>query len=310
MDKLKKQVIGYFLIFSFAIAVVESMVDSIFDDYLFKIIADDSIKMKIFLFLYITIAILIFVFFGFVFSKIVCKKIENEAHRQLNDRNMLYTNITHDLKTPITSIMGFAKALQDKKVNENEKDRVIDIIYTKAKRTDELINMLFGYTKLETDGYQMVIKEQEICTVLRNIVALNYESFEEKKINLDIDIPEHKIMINIDEIEISRAINNLIVNAYRHNKQESKVGVILKVIDNKVKIIIADNGINISKDEEESIFKPFNCGDDSRKMSNGSGLGLAISQKIVEKHGGRLCVEHNILGYVKGFVIYLGEIVV
>lgn len=78
-----------------------------------------------------------------------------EIQRQTDERNMLYANIAHDLKTPMTSILGYAKALGDKKVELEQSEIVIDRIYQKAKQTDEPLNMLFEYTKLQTESYPL-----------------------------------------------------------------------------------------------------------------------------------------------------------
>ncbi|MDO5147685.1 MAG: HAMP domain-containing sensor histidine kinase [Eubacteriales bacterium] len=242
---------------------------------------------------------------AWLFSRAITKKINAEIQRQTDERNMLYANIAHDLKTPMTSILGYAKALGDKKVELEQAEIVIDRIYQKARQTDELLNMLFEYTKLQAESYPLNKMEADICRVVRSVAAGQYEAFEEKNIRLEIDIPDEKILVSCDVLQMTRAVSNLIINAYKHNAEGSRVGIKVRKEENGVWIIVADTGMDIRKEESEIIFEPFVSGDASRNASYGSGLGLAIARKIVEKHGGTLTVEHREVSYVKEFVICL-----
>ena len=103
-------------------------------------------------------------------------------------------------------------------------------------------------------------------------------------------------------------MNNLIINAYRHNSRGTVVLIKVHVVAGTVFVTIADNGNEISKELMEKIFKPFICGNASRTSGSGSGLGLAIAARIVEKHDAKLYVENGISGYTKGFVIQLRKI--
>lgn len=180
---------------------------------------------------------------------------------------------------------------------------VIDRIYQKAKQTDELLNMLFEYTKLQTEGYPLNKTETDICSIVRRAAAGQYEAFEEKNIRLEIDIPDEKIPVSCDMLQMTRAVGNLVINAYKHNDEGNRVGIMVRKDAGRIFIIVADTGRDIRKEESEIIFEPFVSSDTSRNAACGSGLGLAIAKKIVEKHGGTLTVEHKEAGYVKEFVI-------
>ncbi|WP_167956319.1 sensor histidine kinase [Anaerosporobacter faecicola] len=305
MNKLKKQIIRYFLLFSFLIAVLESIVDSFFDDYVFLVLPENSIKMNMAFGCYIVLSIGIFLVVAVVFYRILSRIITEETKKQINEKNLLYANITHDLKTPITSIMGFARALKDNKVKEEEYEESIHIIYEKAKQTDELINTLFQYSKLETDTYQLQLQTCDISTLVRNLLAESYQEFENRQMQVAIAIPEEPILCEIDSVELSRAINNLLVNAYKHNNPGTEIGVKVEALQWKVKIVIADQGDVIDPSLLEELCKPFICGSESRTNKGGSGLGLAITRKIVAMHQGRLFIDTKIEGYTKGFVIEL-----
>lgn len=300
MNKLKKSLIGYFIIFAFVTAIAESNMDSIFEPYINTINNASAGRIAVFFYLFISIAVP--VIFSILFAVIVNRKVAAETQRQLNDRSSLYASITHDLKTPITTVMGFSQALKEGRVKESDMPSVLDAIYLKTKRVDELMDLLFAYTKLSTNEYQMHLEPTDLCRLVRECAAQNYEMFEDKKMTVEIDIPEHRIMRKADYMELSRAVNNLMINACRHNAAGSRV-LIRITDDKKAGIIIADNGNAIAKEIEDRLFEPFVCSDESRNSNGGSGLGLAIARQVVEKHRGHIYIEHDISGYSKGFVI-------
>jgi signal transduction histidine kinase len=303
MEQLRKSIVRKFILYSFAIAVIESVIDSIFDDAIFPNIPAHGVQEVITMSAYIIISLLVFLLFGLLYARNISKLIKEEADRQVNDRNLLFANIVHDLKTPITTILGFSQALSNGKVKEIEKADVIHSIYEKARGADDLVNRMFQYTKLSTDEYQMHFECQDVCRILRESVALQYELFEERKIELELDIPEETITCALDNMEFGRALGNLLTNAWKHNVRGSKVFIGIESVESTVRIVIADNGKDISTDQEETIFDPFICADESRNSRNGSGLGLAITKKIIEKHRGLIYITHEIKGYTKGFVV-------
>jgi signal transduction histidine kinase len=176
--------------------------------------------------------------------------------------------------------------------------------YGKSKKVNELLDLMFQYAKLDSLDFEMKLQEVDLGRLIRDAVALHYNEFEIKNIELNIEIPQKPIKKELDNLEFSRAISNLIVNAYKHNKNGSKVNIRLEDNDG-IKIIVADNGENIADEIKETIFNPFICGDESRNSKAGSGLGLAITKKIIDKHGGKIFIDSNIEGYTKAFVIEL-----
>lgn len=130
------------------------------------------------------------------------------------------------------------------------------------------------------------------------IYHLNITSIHDKQ-------PEAGVLADIDKAEFSRVIENLIVNAVKHNDYGIKILSKLKSTNGKIKIIIADSGTPISKEDIDRVFEPFHSSDDSRITKNGSGLGLAIAKRIVELHHGKIFINDNIVGYTKAFVIEL-----
>ncbi|MCR5045454.1 MAG: HAMP domain-containing histidine kinase [Treponema sp.] len=228
------------------------------------------------------------------------EKIKRNAE---NDRILLFANMAHDLKTPITSIIGFSKALNDGIIcDEEKKSEYIKTINTKAVRINALIDRVFEYVKLESSDNILKIEECDVAEILRNCVADFYTEFETKKISLEIEIPEKKIIKAVDPVEISRVFTNLLNNILKHNSEGIKA---LVKMDENGRVLIADSGEKISDELSQNLFKPFVSGDFSRNSKNGSGLGLSLSYKIMKKHGGNLSLKREIEGYTKAFVAEL-----
>lgn len=181
---------------------------------------------------------------------------------------------------------------------------MLNSIIQKSEQTDELLNIMFEYTKLSSGSFTLSVEKIDLGRLLREIVAGSYDNFEKKRITIDVDIPEMPIYALIDKIEMRRALANLIINAYSHNESNSKVWVALKSDpDSGICIIIADNGAEISPDEREKLFVPFICGDDSRTSTSGTGLGLSITKAIIEKHGYKISIKDMDKPYKKAFVV-------
>ncbi|SEW36190.1 HAMP domain-containing sensor histidine kinase [[Clostridium] fimetarium] len=223
-----------------------------------------------------------------------------------NRKNTLLSDIAHDLKTPITTISGYATALIDGLVKSPEKEvQYLEAIKAKSLRMDELIMLLFEYVKLDSVGFALSREKLDLAELLRENIALLYTDFETKKMEINMDIPTEAVNYEVDRIQFSRVIANLLNNAIRYNPEGSLVTIKLFVGD-CIKIVIADNGAPIGEEIVGHIFEPFVTGDESRNTKSGSGLGLSIAKKVVIMHGGDLVLDHEINDeYTKAFVITL-----
>lgn len=230
------------------------------------------------------------------------EKERKEAYDR--QRNLLLFDIAHDIKTPLTTVCGYARALVDDMVPEEEKKKeYLRAIYAKSLRMDDLITLLFEYVKMDSDGFSLHKEKADLGELLRENAALLYADFEENDIELEIEIPERAFPYEMDKVQMGRAITNILTNAVRYNEKGTKVCVSL---NEAYRLRIADNGTPIEDELAEHIFEPFSRGDKTRSTSGGSGLGLSISAKIVQMHGGELCLERQCPdGMAKAFVISL-----
>lgn len=230
------------------------------------------------------------------------EKERKEAYDR--QRNLLLSDIAHDIKTPLTTVCGYARALVDDMVSEEKKKKdYLQAIYTKSLRMDDLITLLFEYVKMDSDGFLLHKEKADLGELLRENIALLYADFEENDIKLEIEIPERTFPYEMDKVQMGRAITNILTNAVRYNEKGTKVCVSMS---ETYQLRIADNGTSIEDELAEHIFEPFSRGDKTRSTSGGSGLGLSISAKIVQMHGGELRLERRCSdGMEKAFVISL-----
>ena len=213
---------------------------------------------------------------------------ENQRKKLMNDKERMMADISHDLKTPITSIQGYAKALSDGIIVDEDKDKYIKIIYEKSKKLTELINIFHEYSKLEHPDFNLIFEKVDLSEYLRAYIALKYEDIVESGFNIEVDIPEEEMEMKIDKIQLQRVFDNILGNSIKHNEKGTNIYVSLEKKSDSYEIIIADDGKGIPKEIASNIFEAFTVGDESRNSRQGSGLGLAIAKTIVELHEGTI----------------------
>lgn len=212
-----------------------------------------------------------------------------------NNRNELISNISHDLKTPITSIKGFIEGIIDGVASSSEKkEKYLKAAYAKVNMVDYLIDELFLYSKLEVNGLSFEFDNVNLVEYLKDCFEELQLDTEEKgiKLNLNIDEGINPIVI-ADRDKIRRVIINIVDNAMKYIKKE-KGNITIKLEDNYdyAIVCISDNGQGIDNENLNNIFERLYRTDVSRNSSTGgSGLGLAISKKIIEGNNGEIWAE-------------------
>lgn len=246
-----------------------------------------------------------------VYSFIVAHKVEEirkydkEQREQFTKkRNLLLSDIAHDLKTPITTISGYAQALSDGMVETPEKQQeYLHTIQAKSMQMNRLINVLFDYVKLDSEGFELKTEKVNLSEFLREISAEMYTDIEEAGMELAVQLPLGKYEVMADKSQLARAVINLLSNAVKHNPKGTLIQVSLAGCQT---LRIADTGNKIDESLAEHLFEPFVMGDESRSSRAGSGLGLSIAAKIAEMHGGKLRLEQPAeKPYTKAFYMEL-----
>lgn len=217
------------------------------------------------------------------------EKIANEKKIE-NNKNELITNISHDLKTPLTSIIGYLELLNSTEISEREKDEYIQIAYNKSLRLKELVNELFEYTKLASN--ELILKKDRvnISVVLSQAVGESIINFSDKNIDVVLDNPYDELFCNVDSAQILRVFENLIKNAEKYSDINSVFKVVVRLYKEQIVISFRNKCTEIKEEDLENIFEKFYRKDKSRS-NEGSGLGLPIAKRIIELYGGNILAE-------------------
>ncbi|HAK46210.1 MAG TPA: hypothetical protein DCO79_09885 [Spirochaeta sp.] len=207
------------------------------------------------------------------------------------NRKELIASISHDLKTPITTIKGYVEGIKDGIADSPEKiEKYIDTVYAKSIMMDELIDSLFLFSKLDLNKVQFNFQNVDLSMFLSDICDEMRFDYPELEISLDAGSGAE---VKADRMHLHRVISNLIDNAVKY-RSEKKPGVEIKLsrAESFAVIELRDNGKGIAADEFSHIFDHFYRADPARTTTEeGSGLGLAISKYIIEAHGGSIKAE-------------------
>ena len=236
-----------------------------------------------------------------------------EFRKKENANNQLLTSLSHDIRTPLTSIIGYTDAIKKELLKnglndkydlqnviennntlENNKiiENYIDIVREKSYYLKEYLDNVFDWFKLNSNEFYLDLNDMEITELSRNIIKSWIVIFEEKDIDFDIEIEEKEIICNLDQNAYARVINNIIQNAVEHSKTK-KIQISIKEKSNKISIIIKDFGVGIEPDDLEHIFdRLYKC--DKARNKVGSGLGLYITKELVEKMNGCIDVKSEV----------------
>ncbi|WP_346878924.1 MULTISPECIES: HAMP domain-containing sensor histidine kinase [unclassified Clostridium] len=206
----------------------------------------------------------------------------------------LITSVSHDLKTPLTSIVGYLEVLNNKKVDEDVKDEYIKIAYNKSLRLKVLINELFEYTRLTSNDIKIEKVRFNISNLINQIVGESILSFSERGIEVNLENPYKELYCDINVRLISRVFENLVKNAEKYSDNNSIFRVIVEENEQNITMHFINKCGKITQNDLGKIFEKFYRVDEARSSENeGSGLGLTIAKRIIELHDGEIIVEKN-----------------
>lgn len=212
------------------------------------------------------------------------------AYHQTDETNrQLMTSLSHDVRTPLTTLIGYLDAAHKGIVDGKERDDYIETARLKAHDLKEYIDVLFDWFKLGSNEFSMNIAEIDLTELTRNILIDWIPIFEDIQVDFTIDIPEQPFRVQIDPDGYMRILNNLIQNVISHSHAD-KIEIALSEQNRNIKILLSDNGIGIDKEDLKHIFdRLYKC--DKGRSEKGSGLGLSIVHELVEKLNGTIVVD-------------------
>ncbi|WP_315077892.1 HAMP domain-containing sensor histidine kinase [uncultured Clostridium sp.] len=222
---------------------------------------------------------------------------KNSLYERVKDEKLkteLISNVSHDLKTPLTSIINYVNILKNKDITEDERKDYLAILDSKSLKLKSLIDDLFEMSKINSGKIILNKDKLDILSLIHQGIGEYSFLYEYKNITFKVISNEEDIFMELDGKLISRALENIIINALKYSLDNTRVYIEIEKHDERVEIIVK-NIANYEMDfDEEEIFERFARADKSRNSSvEGSGLGLAITKSIVELHGGKTKIERE-----------------
>ena len=220
-------------------------------------------------------------------NKISQKNLERniKIRRIDNDLKLSIANMSHDLRTPLTSILGYIQILKRRNLSEEDRYKYIDIIYKKSDHLNKLIRSFYELSRLQCDEYKFKLESINLRSLLCDTLALSYEDFVNKGIEPVVEIDEEIPKVICDEEAVTRIFSNLTNNMFKYGKGDFYIS--LKKENNKVISTFKNKVEDFTEEDVERIFQRFYT-KDSTRTNNSTGLGLSIVKAFVEKMG------HNI----------------
>ena len=216
------------------------------------------------------------------------KKLATFRRTQGTNRQLM-TSLSHDVRTPLTTLIGYLDAAHRGLVTGREKDDSIETARRKAYDLKEYIDVLFDWFKLNSDEFILTMDIVEAAELTRNILIDWIPVLEEKRIDYQIHIPEQPFRVRLDPDAYLRILNNLIQNVIVHSHAD-RMELSLSARDGKLILLVADNGVGMEREDLKHIFERlYKC--DKGRSEKGSGLGLSIVRQLVEKMGGTIRAE-------------------
>lgn len=234
-----------------------------------------------------------------------CQKVKVGYRKlELNAKCML-SNISHDIKTPLTVIQGYLEIMM---LDEKNNKKMLGKVFDKASQLMELIDRFFTMAKIEAGDIDLAMTKINLCEFCRENIIDFYEILTEKEFQVDIQIPEYDIYVFSNREALKRILSNLVTNAIRYGSEGKYLGLILREDKRKVWIDIVDKGKGIEKSELGRVFDRLYTMEDSRnRQMQGNGLGLTIAKELAKKLNGDIFIESE--AYIRtAFIVELEKI--
>lgn len=215
-------------------------------------------------------------------------------------KNDLVSSVAHDIRTPLTSILGYLGWVHDKKdLDEDTRNKYIEIVYDKAKRLEQLTNELFGFVKLDHNELKIHTNRLDLIQLMEQMLDEMTPSFVKYEIEVQFHHPKQAVWIEADGELMARLFGNLLNNAVKYGREGKQILVKMEETSDWVVTKVVNYGHVIPKEELDSIFRKFYRAEQSRsRNTGGTGLGLAIVQQIAQLHHGEIRVKSDLQGTV------------
>ena len=217
------------------------------------------------------------------------RKVKVDYRRSEISSKKMLSNISHDIKTPMTVILGYLEIMRLNSSGENE---MLLKVEQKAQRVMELINQFFTLAKLEAGDTEIEISKIDVCEACRENVLDFYELLTQKEFQVQVDIPEEAVFVRGNKDALQRILFNLISNVVRYGSDGKYIGMFLRSDEKYLYIDVVDKGKGIERGFAQNVFERLFTMEDSRNREiQGNGLGLTIAQNLAHQLGGKITLE-------------------
>lgn len=213
------------------------------------------------------------------------KEIKDENYDILRSSNQLITDLSHDIKSPLTSLTGYTELIKNRKDN-SDIDEYIGFIGNSVQDLNNIVSMLFDQIKYRHTEIILTPAVYDINTILRDVCANYYTAFDKKGFEMEIQIEEKPCYISVDKINMKRVFNNLLDNCLKHNNSPTRAFISSEANNKTIIINFMNDGEEILIEDKPEIFNQYFK--NKKSPENSSGLGLNIVKEIIEKHGGSI----------------------
>ena len=221
-------------------------------------------------------------------------KSKSDAKEEEQKKNDLIMYMAHDLKTPLTSVIGYLTLLVDEKeIPKNTQEKYIRIALNKSLRLEELTNQFFEITRYNLKNMQIITKNLDLSCLIDQLIEECYPMLQERNLTIETNKKEHIYYVG-DGDKLARAFENLLKNAISYSYSNSKIEINMFQTDSNIHIIFKNRGEKIPEYKLKKLFDKFYRADESRTTTTGgTGLGLAITKEIIELHNGKINVRND-----------------
>lgn len=222
------------------------------------------------------------------------KKSKNkqlEFDKKNKELMKMMTNISHDLRTPLTSALGYINLILNSDISEEEKEKELKIIEERLQRLEELINSFFEFSKIVSNNESPELEKVNLISVLQECIVHYYEDYVKQNRKIILDCKESKLILNSNKLLLIRIFDNLIGNAYKHSNSDLEIKVFMSKENSRVKLIFT-NKLFYDDLDMDKMFDEFYTIDISRTKGN-TGLGLAISKEFTEQLNGEIYAKKD-----------------
>lgn len=221
-------------------------------------------------------------------------KMAEELKLQDSLRNSFIGNVSHELRTPLTSVQGFVQGMLDRAIEEEDRDKYLEIVLNETKRMNTLISDLLDLAKVESGKFPIELSEFDINELVRQSIITFEQKIENKHLGVNISFGESKTVVWADRDRISQVLTNLVDNAVKFSDDGGELKIWTTCDEDKVYVSIGDSGEGIPKEDEPYIFERFYKVDKSHSRNKpGTGIGLSIVKRIITQHGEEITLNND-----------------